>query len=321
MCLALLVGIVAAPALAGDTAPLTVTASPVALNPDDPNQTTIGALEYRGGIALSSEDPRFGGLSGLDVSADGARIVAISDRGFWFTARLEYDADGRLIGLSEPKITPLRGLDGHRLGFPWTDAEDIARLDDGEYAVSFERHHRIWIYPPGAPRRRHSARNGPKVPSAMASLPPNGGIETLTELADGTLLALSERGATFRGLRGWLFGKTGKMGRVAYQPAEDFAPTSAFTLANGDVLVLERRFKVFKGRGTRLTLLSKASITPGALLRGREIAFMESPLTIDNFEGLAARRNKASETLLLIVSDDDFSSFQRSLLMQFRLKR
>jgi hypothetical protein len=40
---------------------------------------------------------------------------------------------------------------------------------------------------------------------------------------------------------------------------------------------------------------------------------------IDNMEALAAHRNAAGETILTILSDDNFSKLQRTLLLRFAL--
>ena len=40
---------------------------------------------------------------------------------------------------------------------------------------------------------------------------------------------------------------------------------------------------------------------------------------IDNMEGIAVHRNARGETILTLVSDDNFSAIQRNLLLQFRL--
>ena len=53
--------------------------------------TRFGALEFLGGLTLSSPDPDFGSWSGLDFAPDGKTLYAVSDRGAWFTARLVED--------------------------------------------------------------------------------------------------------------------------------------------------------------------------------------------------------------------------------------
>ena len=49
------------------------------------------------------------------------------------------------------------------------------------------------------------------------------------------------------------------------------------------------------------------------------LATLERPLTVDNFEGLACRPGAGAETLLYLVSDDNFSQDQRTLLLMFSL--
>ena len=49
------------------------------------------------------------------------------------------------------------------------------------------------------------------------------------------------------------------------------------------------------------------------------LAVLAPPLTVDNMEAIAARKNEAGETILYLMSDDNFSSDQRTLLMMFRL--
>ena len=71
----------------------------------------FGALEFRAGFILAGGDPRFGGLSGLWVSADGRRLIAASDRGTLWPADLEHAADGTLLGFAgwqaiEPGAAP-----------------------------------------------------------------------------------------------------------------------------------------------------------------------------------------------------------------------
>ena len=48
----------------------------------------------------------------------------------------------------------------------------------------------------------------------------------------------------------------------------------------------------------------------------QDIATFRAPLSGDNFEGLAVRQ-EGEKTFLYIVSDDNFSASQRTLLMKF----
>src|SRR5207248_1995397 len=125
---------------------------PIAMDPRDPARDTVGQLTYRGGLVLESpSEPRFGGWSDLKIRADGEKLVAISDRGFWLDARLVYDADGRLISLADSRIGHLIGPDGRRLAGASGDAEGLTTAPDGSLIVSLERRHRILVYPRAEP--------------------------------------------------------------------------------------------------------------------------------------------------------------------------
>jgi len=56
-----------------------------------------------------------------------------------------------------------------------------------------------------------------------------------------------------------------------------------------------------------------------AVVRGREIARLETPLVHDNIEGVAVTR-EGGRTTIWLVSDDNQSMMQRTLLLKFRLE-
>ena len=87
---------------------LALEVTPVPLDASDPSRAAVGPLRYLGGLWLSSADARFGGLSDLRVSLDGARLFAVSDCGRGFTASLSYDAGGRLSGVADARLVELR---------------------------------------------------------------------------------------------------------------------------------------------------------------------------------------------------------------------
>src|SRR5512147_2577940 len=128
---------------------IAVQAKPVLLHSFDPSITRVGRLEYRGGLQLSSADTRFGGLSGLLVSADGRHLTAISDRGYWFEAGLVYDRSGVLTGIDEAGISDLRAPNGKSVARrPAGNAEALAPAADGKgVVVSFEIQPKLLLYP------------------------------------------------------------------------------------------------------------------------------------------------------------------------------
>src|SRR3990172_8952883 len=76
--------------------PIAIRTKPTALSPENPGVALIGRLAFRGGLVLRSKEGRFGGFSGLHVSADGEQLTAVTDKGDWLTARLSYDERGWL---------------------------------------------------------------------------------------------------------------------------------------------------------------------------------------------------------------------------------
>ena len=55
------------------------------------------------------------------------------------------------------------------------------------------------------------------------------------------------------------------------------------------------------------------------MIRGRSIAALAPPLVHDNFEGMAITR-EGGATILWLVSDDNQSMLQRTLLLKFALE-
>lgn len=310
----------AAPAMA--QTPLAVETAPLRLNPQDEAQDTVGALRWRGGLALSAQDPRFGGLSDLVLSPDGRALTAVSDEGRWLTARLAYDSAGNLAGLSGAEWGALRDPKGLLLSDKVRqDAEGLARLADGSLVVTFERAHRLRRFAGGDLARPPTEI---AAPPGLAGADSNGGLEALLALAGDRLLAFTE-GQDLGGLNGggsyavYLRDSAGRWHGLALKPKGLFVPTGAAQLPDGDVLLLERRFTILGGLSARLSRIPLASIQPGALLEGEEIAELRPPLALDNFEGVAVHQLSDGTTRITLLSDDNFSALQRTLLVQFEL--
>ena len=146
----------------------------------------------------------------------------------------------------------------------------------------------------------------------------NSGIEALATLADGALLAIAE-GRDDEAASPAFLRRDGIWTELVYPRAPGFRPTGATTLPGGDLLVVERSFNIIDGVGARLRRIAAAAIVPGATLEGDILAVLRPPLTLDNMEGVAARRTAAGETLVYLVSDDNFRMGQRTLLLVFAL--
>jgi len=298
-----------------------VQTTPVELNTDDQSQRQIGKLIFQGGFAMTSAKKNFGGLSGLHIDRDGRRLLAVTDTGYWLTASLQYDALGNLSGIDKVKMSKLRDPSGKKIsGKKKADSEAI-ELIAGGLVISFERNHRLWRYQPEDGSPKGPAAEIP-VPAQVKDAPGNGGLEAITELADGRLLIVTEGWRdNDDSLRGWLRvgkGADADWSTVSYATTEDFLPTDFARLPSGDLLALERRYTPVTGPAARLQIVKAGDIHANTVIRGREIAQIWLPLTVDNMEGVAVVI-RGDETFIYLVSDDNFSSFQRSLLLMFKL--
>ena len=293
---------------------IAIEAKPIPLSAEEHDRDTVGQLRYRGGLHLSTDNSRFGGLSALGISADGRRLVALSDDGQRFSARLVYDRAGNLAGLRDADLGSLAGLDGRPFSSKADgDVESMSPGVEGEIIVAFERRHRLLRYLPGV-----TVPEPLPAPVEMSDLPFNNGVEALTLLADGSLLALSEGKRDRDAAVGWISDSNG-WSVLTYRAADGFRVTGAATHPGGDVLVLERLFTLRGQNAIRLKRIAAATIQAGARLDGTIIAELRPPLTIDNFEGIEARRGQRGEVLVYLVSDDNFNAEQRTLLMMFEL--
>jgi hypothetical protein len=293
----------------------------VPLDPTDPSRRVVGRLEYRGGLELSSDDPRFGGLSSIRVLPGGERLVAVSDEGFWLSARLLHER-GMLSAVSDVEMGPLLGPDGRvPEGKDSRDAESLALLPSGDFLVGFEREHRILRYP-GASGRPDGVPVPVASPPGLEKAPFNGGIEALVVLRGGDLFALTEYWIEKDQVVGWAGGPD-RWKRLGLRFEGALRPSDGAALPRGDVLVLERAYNPERGVvSVRIRQVPRGVVRPGAALGGRLVAEFAPPLTLDNFEGIAVRQGEGSETRVLIASDDNLNrTGQRTLLLEFALRR
>ena len=286
------------------------------------SQLRFGALEYRSGLVLTSRFPGFGGLSALRLDAKGERFIAVSDKGSWFTGRIHYQ--GRdITGLVEVEAAPLLGADGRPItARGWYDSEAIA-LDGSIAYVALERVNQVLRYDLAKGFTRARAEVVP-LPPAARRLPHNKGIEALVMVPKGlplagTLIALSERGLDEEGnLIAFLLGGPSP-GQFSVRRTESYDISDAVVLPSGDLLILERKFSWLAGLGIRIRRIALTSIAPGALVDGPSIFEADLSQEVDNMEGIDAYVTDAGETVLTLISDDNFSPIQRTLLLQFTL--
>jgi hypothetical protein len=159
----------------------------------------------------------------------------------------------------------------------------------------------------------------------VRTLPFNRGLEALAMVPKGrplggTLIAISERGLDAKGnLIGFLVGGP-TPGQFSVRRTEKFDVSDAVLLPSGDLLVLERKFSLVAGLGIRIRRIALASVAPDAVVDGPAIFQADLSNEVDNMEGIDAHVTPEGDTVLTMVSDDNFSPIQRTLLLQFTLR-
>ncbi|KPF78209.1 hypothetical protein IP88_04655 [alpha proteobacterium AAP81b] len=312
------------PAVAAPAA-LRLDAAPLPLNPDDRAQDRVGALRFAGAVQLSSPDRLFGGLSGLRWRDDGS-LVAVSDTGNWLSFR-PVERGGRLVGAEGGRIAAIVMADGRPAATKADGDAEALEWTGGVAEVFFEQDHRLQRYraaatgalPDGAPTDvRHV--------TPTIAWPSNGGGEAFARLDAEAALAISEQGRGRDGHHDALLLTAAGATRLAIAPPRGFSPTDAVLLDANRLLLLTRRFDgvsvaaklVLVDLGALQAARRAGGVPADLLLPSRELATLAPPLTLDNMEGLALRR-EGGRVFLYLVSDDNLSPAQRTLLMKFEL--
>ena len=333
MIVAAALSLVVAPAFAdkpadvlGAAKPIKITAIPIDFDRDNPERKEFGKLIWRGGLNLFANSPFFGGYSALTIGPSGKTILAVSDAGIWLRGTIDYDGR-KMKGVSNAVIGPLLGADGKPLRDDQErDSEGMTLIDGGPAAgtayISFERHHRILTYPFAAQKFGPPTGSLP-LPPGTKRLHPNSGLEAIAILPSGalkgTVVAFSENLTDNTGnLQGWLIGGP-TPGPLTLKRIGGFDVTDAAPLPDGGLVVLERRFRYSEGIKMRIRRIKASEIKRGALITGETLLEATDALNIDNMEGIAAHRSPSGETILTLISDDNFSALERTLLMQFAM--
>jgi len=284
---------------------ITVDATPVPLNPSQPQQGAMGGFAWAGGLMLTSaQTSRLHGLSDIKAWPDG-RLLAVGDQGDLLEARLVLDGSGRLVDVQQARLTQLQGEDGrelYALGEVPRDAEGILELSNGDRLISFEQDDRILLYPrTGALPRR--------APSPDVRFTYNKGMEALTLVpaagADAYAAGNEETGQT------WICRLSAAcVADRRVQLDDGFELAGMASLSGGRMAYLLRAFD--RIRGVRIVL--RVMGADGATLDELRLA---APLTVDNFEGVAAVEQPGRPVRFYLISDDNFADYQRTLLVAF----
>lgn len=300
--------------------PVAIKATPItAFDNRDPSKTRFGTLEFRGGLVLTSKEEAFGGISAIHMEPDGAHFLAATDQGSWLRGRIEY-RDGRPAGIADAEMAPILGADGKPLAsHGWYDVESLTELDGTVY-IGIERVEQIvrFDYRRDGLLARGRAIN---VPAEFKTFTYNKSLECLTAPREGALagelIAITEHSLDSAGnLRSFVLGGEHTT-HFSAKRSDDFDASDCTILSGNELLLLERRSSPVRGIAMRIRRIPLADVKADAIVDGPVMIEADLGYQIDNMEGIAVHRNAAGETIITLVSDDNFSVIQRNLLLQF----
>lgn len=267
---------------------------------------------FLGRYLWTSDNPDFGGISGVEITENGLSLLAIIDQGKVLEADLRRDGDGRISGVTVTSLRPLEDGEGRPLRRPWPDAEGLDLAADGRWHVSFEgRDVRVL---------RYDSRDGPSTilprAPAFSGFSTNEALEALAVDGSGQVHVVPEspdasgQGFTLFRLQGDHWDS-----RLSIPRRGAFRPVSADFGPDGRLYLLERAFTVFGGFSNRLRRFD-----PGDDLLANEVTLLQTqPGLHDNLEGLSVWRDPQGRLRATMVADDNFFPLQSGELVEYRL--
>lgn len=248
----------------------------------------------------------FGGMSGIEISDDGSRFIALSDRGTLRKGDVRREG-GVITAFHTTLDTPLHTSDGSVVGKRTSDSEGLALADDGTVYISFEGLARVAAFPdvtgPAVRIPRHPA---------FIEMQNNSALEALAVDSDGALYTMPERsGRNDRPFPIYRFAD-GTWSVPFTIPREGpFLPVGADIGPDGLFYLLERDFT---GLGFR-SRVRRFDMNGGEV----ETLLQTRTGTHDNLEGISVWRDTGGAIRLTMIADDNFKFFQTTEVVEYRV--
>ncbi|GLQ16517.1 esterase-like activity of phytase family protein [Maritalea porphyrae] len=283
-------------------------------------------LIWRGGLHLTSDNEQFGGLSDITFTSTQGDVTMVTDTGRFVSGRLQYGENAAPIAIENATIERVQNSKGVNL--PTIFSRDPESLDtiyrNGKafaVRVGFEHLTRVADFnlidgKPGGAAIEYT------IPNWITRQRNNGSLESLciappaSPVAGSTLMILEDVRDDKRNHRAWLSGKRDG-GDLSVKAENGFRPTACAFTQNGDLLILYRDVGIF-GFSMQLRMVRASDVQKNNVLFGEKLLEANGG-DVDNMEGLATHIGTNNETIITILSDDNFRGWERTLLLQFEL--
>jgi hypothetical protein len=298
----------------------TISANPIEhFLPEDPEQTSFNKLEFLGGLELTSKDKNFGGFSGLRLSKDGKVLYAVSDQGHFLKAGIIRNSEGKISALKNAKFSRLRNRKGKRISGKKNGDAEALEIFGTQFLIGFERNHRVDFFNQKNAKLWADERADP-VGLKGYDFPNNKGPEAIAiSPLTQELFVFAEYAPNEDNHHQGLIIKGSKVEPLAVTLTAGYSLTDAHFLADGDLLILERFYTPITGQAMRIRKFESTELKANAVISGEIIMEAASQMEIDNMEGLAITKAQDGSTRLTLISDDNFSRNQRTILLEFKL--
>lgn len=269
----------------------------------------LGEVELTGVWHLTSQNDDFGSYSAL---------LALDDGQFWAASDT-----GRLLRFPMPGHEGPMAIERFAgrtvLKKELIDIESLTREPDTG---------RIWIGYEGTnsiERMEGDLTDGKLVkPAGMRGWSSNSGPEAMVRLKNGHFIVISEGRESYWDsdypallFEGDPINAPG-VRNFSFEPPEGYRPVDMAQMPDGRVLILVREFVLGAPPtfNVKLVAADPAEIEANTVWRGREVASISSPELEDNYEGLAILPREDGTLDLWLISDDNNTTFQRTLLLK-----
>lgn len=277
-------------------------------------------VQVKGAISLKTTkfDEDFGGFSGILLSPDQKYLYLLTDRARLLRSTISWEKK-QISCLTQGVLRPIRGQSTRALVGHFSDSEGLSFSEKKNHLlISFERNARVVDY---------NFNSKKMLPLTEYNAFPkddigyNLGYETVRYLKNGDILAVPEyhpdsKTGSYPIYR--LNHRSQTIDTFWFQPYDDHYVTDISILSNGDFLVLERYFSIFSGFSVQIRHLKQAdlwkAISPQKPAIPKIIMQTNSEQGADNFEGMTVRSGGKKGDYLYLVSDDNFTPLQKTVI-------